>query len=103
MHRILPGLLIALGLIVALGLEATAFILQPQAVSTGPLVVVSLPWGQDPALIVAAAGGQVIGPARAPLAVVAMGATAEALNHAGAFAVLDGTAASFLCGTEEEE
>ena len=43
MHRILPGLLIALGLIVALGLEATAFILQPQAVSTGPLVVVSLP------------------------------------------------------------
>lgn len=103
MQKILLILLILAGLCATTALAATAFIAHSQEVSDGPLLVVTLPWGPDPAEVVAAAGGYVVSPARAPLAVVAAGASAATLNRAGAFAVLDATAASFLCGAEEDK
>lgn len=57
----------------------------------------TLPWGADPAEVVARAGGQAIGPVAAPLAVLATGATVAAFKAEGAFAVLPATALSLFC------
>lgn len=62
-----------------------------------PVLVVTLPWGDDPADVVTRAGGQAIGPVSAPLAVLASGATEAALRASGAFAVLPASALSFFC------
>lgn len=62
-----------------------------------PVLVVTLPWGDDPAEVVARAGGEAIGPVSAPLAVLASGATVAAFKASGAFAVLPASALSFIC------
>jgi hypothetical protein len=62
-----------------------------------PVLVVTLPWGEDPADVVARAGGQAIGPLSAPLAVLASGATVAAFKAEGAFAVLPAAALSLFC------
>lgn len=62
-----------------------------------PVLVVTLPWGDDPSEVVARAGGQAIGPMSAPLAVLASGATAAAFKSSGAFAVLPASTLSLFC------
>lgn len=62
-----------------------------------PVLVVTLPWGDDPADVVARAGGQAIGPVSAPLAVMASGASAAAFMASGAFAVLPAASLSLFC------
>lgn len=62
-----------------------------------PVLVVTLPWGDDPAEVVARAGGQAIGPLSAPLAVLASGATVAAFKSSGAFAVLPASTLALLC------
>ncbi|MCZ8333877.1 MAG: hypothetical protein O9328_06410 [Rhodobacteraceae bacterium] len=62
-----------------------------------PVLVVTLPWGDDPTEVVARAGGQAIGPMSAPLAVLASGATAAAFKSSGAFAVLPASTLSLFC------
>lgn len=62
-----------------------------------PVLIVTLPWGDDPADVVTRAGGQAIGPISAPLAVLASGATEAAFKASGAFAVLPASALSLFC------
>lgn len=69
----------------------------------GPLLVVS-GWGHDGLRLVAEAGGQIYGPVRAPLGVLAFSADpafADTLRAAGAWAVLDGSKIAALCGAEQ--
>ena len=67
-----------------------------------PVLAVFWPW-QDAEGRVRAADGRVIGPVRAPMAVLATGDApdfADRLNAQGALAVLDGTAIALLCNNE---
>ena len=68
----------------------------------GAAVLVMLPPWADGDGLVAAAGGQVVGPLRAPFAILALSQNAdfaEQLRLAGAWAVADGTALARICGT----
>jgi len=69
----------------------------------GPVLVLLAPWADGPALV-EAAGGHIIGPARAPFALLAAWDTAgdetRALKH-GAWAVLDGNALAAICGVDD--
>ena len=69
------------------------------AARQGPVLVLVPPWTDADALV-AAAGGRVIGPARAPFAVLADGGAgfAERLRLNGAWAVADGAGIARLCG-----
>lgn len=73
------------------------------ATGTGPMLVVALPWGLGPDDIAQRAGGHVVGPTRAPLAVMAAGVTADKYREAGALVVLEPTSLSFLCAMEFAE
>lgn len=64
------------------------------------VLVVSPPWHGGPEAIVSAAGGSVVGPSNAPLAVVATNATPAAFKEAGAWFLLDPKNVPFLCATE---
>lgn len=76
---------------------AAGLYVPPAAGATGPLLVVVAPWSGTPEDIVTRAGGTVIGPDRAPMSVLAQGATPDALEQAGAFWVLDPSALSLFC------
>lgn len=69
------------------------------AAGRGPVLVILPPW-QDAEALVAAAGGRLIGPLRAPFAVLADGADgfAERLRQGGAWAVTDGAGVARICG-----
>lgn len=69
---------------------------------TGEILLVVVPPWHDATAVVAAAGGQVATPDRAPLSVLATGTSAERLRRAGAVLVADGTWIASLCGAEEE-
>lgn len=92
---ILPLLL--LGLAACLGLEVAALASAAAPPGDGPFLVVAAPWGAGPAGIIAEAGGEAVGPAAAPMAMLAGGASAEALRAAGAWAVLSPAALDLLC------
>ncbi len=73
----------------------------PRAVEQGDdaiLLVVAAPWNGGAEAVVARAGGSVIGPERAMLAVLAHEANPEELRAAGAWAVVDWAGISFICG-----
>lgn len=72
------------------------------AAANGAVLVVS-GWGARAESMVAAAGGQVYGPVRAPFGLLAFSddpAFADRLRAAGAWAVLDGTRIANLCGAD---
>lgn len=91
--------LIATAFLIALaGPAAVVLADEPQAGS--PVLVIVAPWVDAPA-VVRAAGGQLIGPASAPMAALAYSpdpAFAERLAQAGAFAVRDGQRLAQICG-----
>jgi len=97
MSNLMTGFLLSVGLAslaapVAIGLAGTA--------PPGPedaVLVVTWPWAEDPAQVVARAGGRDIGPVSAPMAVLASGATVAAYRAAGAIAVLPASALALLC------
>ena len=92
-------LLLVLGAAVA-GPAATVATLDPRPGE--PVLAVFWPW-QDAEGRVRAADGRVIGPGRAPMAVLATADSpdfAERLAAQGALAVLDGTALALLCNIE---
>lgn len=69
----------------------------------GPLLVIS-GWGDRAERIVDTAGGQVYGPVRASLGILATSsnpAFADNLRAAGAWAVLDGSRIAALCGADQ--
>lgn len=97
MSNLVTGLLLSVGLAslaasALLGLAATG---QPGPADA--VLVVTWPWADDPAAVVARAGGQEIGPVTAPMAVLAFGATVAAYKAAGAIAVLPASPFPFLC------
>lgn len=97
MSNLGTGILLAVGLVTLAG---TAVLGLGTATVPGPgdaVLVVSLPWGDDPAQIVARAGGHEIAPVPAPLAVLASGATVEAFKAAGAVAVLPAAVLAMIC------
>ena len=66
-----------------------------------PVLVVSAPWGEDRAALIARAGGRPVGPADSWLAGQAVGTGpdfADNLRAGGAWLVLDATAIARLCG-----
>ncbi|MCB1331831.1 MAG: hypothetical protein KDK28_21230 [Maritimibacter sp.] len=68
----------------------------------GAVLVISR-WGDRTEQVVAAAGGQVYGPVRAPLGVLAFSddpAFADNLRAAGAWAVLAGDRIATICGAD---
>lgn len=67
---------------------------------TGPYLVIAAPWNGGPAAVVRSAGGQIVGPQTAPLAVMATDASVEALAAAGAWIVTTPSALPFLCDAE---
>lgn len=72
------------------------------AEGAGPVLVIS-GWGARAESVIARAGGQVYGPVRAPLGLLAFSddpAFAANLRAAGAWAVLDGSRIAALCGAE---
>ncbi|MCE6951371.1 hypothetical protein LAZ29_10555 [Cereibacter sphaeroides] len=95
---ILPALLV--GLAACLGLEVAALAAGAAPPGDGPFLVVSAPWGGGPAGVIAAAGGEAVGPAGAPMAMLAGGASVEALRAAGAWAVLSPAALDLLCNPD---
>lgn len=102
MAHIMTGGLLALG-IAALGASgAIGLTAVRMPDGAAPMLVVTAPWGDGAAEIVARAGGRPIGPVEAPLAVFAEGASAAAFRAAGAIAVLPASALSFLCEGEQE-
>ncbi|WP_172299622.1 hypothetical protein [Pseudoruegeria sp. HB172150] len=64
-----------------------------------PMLVIAAPW-HDASQIVAAAGGRIVGPQRAPLAVFAIGDAgfADRARASGAWSVTDGTTLAAICG-----
>jgi hypothetical protein len=92
-----PILMISAALATCLGVNVGAFALQAIPQGTGPFLVVSAPWGNRAAEIVEQSGGQVIGPTRAPLSVLAAGVSAKSLKQNGAWAVLDPKALGVFC------
>ena len=97
MSGVMTWLLLTVGLITLAATVAIGMIPREAPRPDDPVLVVTLPWGDDPAEVVARAGGQAIGPAAAPLAVLASGATVAAFRASGAFAVLPAATLSFFC------
>jgi hypothetical protein len=97
MSNLMTGFLLSAGLAsmaasAALGLAGTA--------EPGPedaVLVVTWPWGEDPAEVVARAGGHDIGPVSAPMAVLASGATVADYKASGAIAVLPASILALFC------
>lgn len=85
----------------------TVALLAPALIALGlppragfPVLVVMPPWADAP-LSVSRAGGQIIGPAIAPFAALAISdnpSFATLLHQSGAWAVRDGTRLEQLCG-----
>lgn len=100
MSKLMTGLLLTVGIASmavppVVGLAGAA---EPGAEDA--VLVVTWPWAEDPAEVVARAGGQDIGPVSAPMAVLASGATVEAYRAAGAIAVLPASALALLCESQ---
>lgn len=70
----------------------------PDSTFIGPVIVVAPPWSEDAQRIVERAGGEIIGPARAPFSVIAANVPSAAYLDAGAWAVLSASAFAILCG-----
>lgn len=97
MSGVMTWLLLTVGLVTLAGTVAVGLVPREAPQPDDPVLVVTLPWGDDPAAVVARAGGQAIGPVSAPLAVMAAGATAAAFKASGAFAVLPVSTLSLFC------
>jgi hypothetical protein len=69
------------------------------AAGGGPVLVLLPPW-TDADAIVTSAGGRLIGPVRAPFAVLAEGGASfpEQVRQGGAWAVADGAVVARICG-----
>ncbi|MEY8880486.1 hypothetical protein [Donghicola sp. XS_ASV15] len=100
MRNLNPAPLLALGLIAILFAELASVAVAAVPDDAELVLVVSPPWRGGPEAIVAAAGGSVVGPTNAPLAVVATDATPAAFKDAGAWFLLDPKNVPFLCATE---
>lgn len=100
MRNLHPAPLIALGLIAILFAELASVAVAAVPDDADLVLVVAPPWHGGPEAIVAAAGGSVVGPTNAPMAVVATDATPAAFKEAGAWFLLDPKNVPFLCATE---
>ncbi len=95
--RLLPLVLMPIAALLA----GPAIVLASAPVARDAPVLVIAGWGGAAQAHVAAAGGRVIGPARAPFGLIAASADpgfADALRARGAWAVLDGGRIAALCG-----
>lgn len=100
MRNLHPAPLIAVGMSAILVAELASVAVASVPDDADLILVVAPPWHGGPEAIVAAAGGAVVGPANAPLAVVATDATPAAFKDAGAWFLLDPNKFPFLCATE---
>ncbi len=100
MRVYLHVLLVVLGLAACVALEVAAFAASASDADIGPFLVIAAPWGPTAEAVVVAAGGQFVGPSRAPLSILATDVTVPALRAAGAWDVLDAQALANLCGLE---
>lgn len=91
--------LLAAGLATCFASAALA-VIPVQAPGDGPFLVIAAPWDGGPSAVVKRAGGQLVGPETAPLAVLATDASADDLKVAGAWFVTSPSALPFLCETE---
>lgn len=100
MQSLHPAPLIVLGLAAVLLAEVASVAVAAVPDDANLVLVVSPPWRGGPEAIVAAAGGTIVGPSSAPLAVVATDATPASFRDAGAWFLLDPKNVPFLCATE---
>ena len=100
MRNLHPSPLIAVGMSALLFAELASVAVASVPDDADLVLVVAPPWQGGPEAIVAAAGGSVVGPANAPLAVVATDAAPAAFKEAGAWFLLDPNKFPFLCATE---
>lgn len=97
MSGVMTWLLLTVGLVTLAATVAIGMVPRDAPEPDDAVLVVTLPWGDDPAEVVARAGGQAIGPVAAPLAVLASGATVAAFKASGAFVVLPASTLSLFC------
>lgn len=93
--------IMGVGLLACVGLEFAGFALATPVVPGQPVLVVAPPWNGGAEAVVAEAGGAVVGPTRAPLAVLAAGASFEAFMQSGAWFLVNPDALGFLCVSED--
>lgn len=96
-RRLSTGLLLALGFITLLGSATLSLVGASPLHKDDPVLVVTLPWDDSPGDVVKLAGGAVIGPVEAPMAVLASGATVAEYKAAGAIAVLSAATLALFC------
>lgn len=99
MVRVHPFPLLVIGLIASFGTELAAVALGAPGDAGAPVLVIAPPWKGGPEAIVAEAGGWVVAPVKAPLSVMAAGASLDAFKAAGAWFLLDPGALSFFCAS----
>ncbi|MGJ8623216.1 MAG: hypothetical protein ACSHW1_10580 [Yoonia sp.] len=102
MNKTILALLLCLGLVAP---PALAFMAAP-ASAQGPRLVIFAPWVDGVALVLRA-GGDPVGPAAAPMGILAYAPDRpdfdDRLRAAGAWAVLEGMALARICGLERDE
>lgn len=97
--RYLPAFLLPVVAIIA---SPLIVVLSAKAPDSAPVLVIA-PWGAATETQIVLAGGQLVGPLRAPLAALARSDNPDfgaALRLAGAWAVIDGGRIAALCGAE---
>ena len=97
MSNLMTGFLLSVGLASMAGSAALGLVGTGEPGPEDAVLVVTWPWGDDPADVVARAGGHDIGPVSAPMAVLASGATVTAYKASGAIAVLPASALALFC------
>ncbi|SCM66741.1 hypothetical protein [Donghicola eburneus] len=100
MRNLHPAPLIAIGLIAILIAELASVAVASVPEEADLVLVIAPPWHGGPEAIVLSAGGSIVGPTNAPLAVVATDAAPAAFKEAGAWFLLDPNKFPFLCATE---
>lgn len=103
-HTIYASLSLAATLAIAIGGSVAFPVLSMEPPNDGLVLVIVPPWrgGED---IVRGAGGYLVGPVQAPMAVLArfnIPVPIQSMRNDGAWAVLDGTQIAFICGVSED-
>lgn len=97
MSKLMTGVLMGVGMATLVASAALGLSSPGEPGPEDAVLVVTLPWGDDPAEVVARAGGHPIGPVQAPMAVLASGATVAAFKASGAIAVLPASTLALFC------
>ncbi|WP_094023590.1 hypothetical protein [Maliponia aquimaris] len=106
LHDTLARLLLAVALIVAPAAALVASFAGVPGQAGQPVLVVAPPWAGGAAGVVARAGGRIVGPQVAPLAVFAVfepPLPLSDLRRAGSWAVADARRLAALCGGSADD